>query len=122
MRNLTLTVTGTQQKKVYIRVLANDVPITRGKLISRPGESEIKFRANTCAYHRRRISSVLLACAASVSSRVIARKLERKQKKKRLSPPPPPSFNFFLLWSRLSRRTSRGNACYAGYGFTGRMR
>ena len=58
MRNLTITVTGTQQKKVYIRVLANDVPITRGKLTSRPGESEIKFRANTCAYHRRRISSV----------------------------------------------------------------
>ena len=95
MRNLTLTVTGTQQKKVYIRVLANDVPITRGKLTSRPGESEIKFRANTCAYHRRRISSVLLACAASVSSRVIARKLERKQKKKAF-PSPSPVIQFFF--------------------------
>ena len=31
------------------------------------------------------------------------------------SPPPPPSFTFFLLLSQLSRRTSRGNACYAGY-------
>ena len=30
------------------------------------------------------------------------------------SPPPPPSFIIFLLLSRLSRRTSRGNACYAG--------
>ena len=29
-------------------------------------------------------------------------------------PPPPPSFMFFLLLSQLSRRTSRGNACYAG--------
>ena len=53
-----------------------------------------------------------LACVASVSNRVIARKLERKQKKK----PPPPSFIFFfLLLSQLSRRTSLGNACYAGY-------
>ena len=95
MRNLTITVTGTQQKKVYIRVLANDVPITRGKLTSRPGESEIKFRANTCAYHRRRISSVLLACAASVSSRVITRKLERKQKKKGFPLPLPRHSIFF---------------------------
>ena len=32
------------------------------------------------------------------------------------SPPPPPSLIFFfLLLSQLSRRTSRGNACYAGY-------
>ena len=37
----------------------------------------------------------LLACIASVSNRVIARKLE--------------------LLPQLSRRTSRGNACYAGY-------
>ena len=56
----------------------------------------------------------------------IAWKLERKQKngwrgrgrgeEKRFlrSPPPPPSFMFFLLLSQLSRRTSRGNACYAG--------
>ena len=44
-----------------------------------------------------------VACVASVSNRVLARKLERKQKKK------------FLLLSQLSRRTSRGNACYAGY-------
>ena len=82
-----------------------------------------------------------LACVASVSNRVIARKLERKQKKgwrgrgkgeeetlarkphdsgKRPlifhgSPPPSPSLIFFLLLSQLSRRTSRGNACYAGY-------
>ena len=47
-----------------------------------------------------------IACVASVSNRVIARKLEWKQKK---------SFIFFLLLSQLSRRTSRGNACYAGY-------
>ena len=36
-----------------------------------------------------------------------------------LSPPPPPPpsfiFIFFLLLSQLSRRTSGGNACYAGY-------
>ena len=42
----------------------------------------------------------------------------RAEAKKRLkflrSPPPPPSFMFFLLLSQLSRRTSRGNACYAG--------
>ena len=44
-----------------------------------------------------------VACVASVSNRVIARKLERK-----------PSFIFFLLSFQLSRRTSRGNACYAG--------
>ena len=67
-----------------------------------------------------------LACVASVSNRVIARTLERKQKKvegggggeKRFlrSPPPPPSFIFFApVLSQLSRRTSRGNACYAGY-------
>ena len=30
------------------------------------------------------------------------------------SPPPLPSLIFFLLLSQLSRRTSRGNACYAG--------
>ena len=57
-----------------------------------------------------------LACVASVSNRVITRKLERKQKKGWLrSPPPPPSLIFFLLLSQLSRRTSWGNACYAGY-------
>ena len=65
------------------------------------------------------------ACVASVSNRVIARKLERKQKKKkrfqssycakvRADPLPRHSF-FFLLLSQFSRRTSRGNACYAGY-------
>ena len=37
-----------------------------------------------------------LACVASVSNRVIARKLD-------------------LLLSQLSRRTSRGNTCYAGF-------
>ena len=69
-----------------------------------------------------------VACVASVSNRVIARKLERKQKKKvegggggekrfLLSPPPPPPSLFFLLLPQLSRRTSRGNACYAGYIF-----
>ena len=46
-----------------------------------------------------------LACVASVFNRVIARKLERKQKKGYC----------FLPLSQLSRRTSRGNACYAGY-------
>ena len=51
-----------------------------------------------------------LACVASVSNRVIARKLERKQKKL-----PLPRHSFFLLLSQLSKRTSRGNACYAGY-------
>ena len=30
-------------------------------------------------------------------------------------PFPSPVINFFLLLSQLSRRTSRGNACYAGY-------
>ena len=59
-----------------------------------------------------------LACVASVSNRVIARKLERKQRKGWSSfvplPLPRHSF-FFLLLSQLSRRTSRGNACYAGY-------
>ena len=55
-----------------------------------------------------------LACVASVSNRVITRKLERKQKNGRY-PPPPPSFIFCLLLSQLSRRTSQGNACYAGY-------
>ena len=39
---------------------------------------------------------------------------EGGEKRFLLSPPPPPSFNFFLLLSLLSRRTSRGNACYAG--------
>ena len=35
------------------------------------------------------------------------------------SPPPPPLlFFFFSLLSRLSRRTPRGNACYAGYLYT----
>ena len=40
----------------------------------------------------------------------------RAEAKKRflLSPPPPPSFIFSLLLSQLSRRTSRGNVCYAG--------
>ena len=28
---------------------------------------------------------------------------------------PPPRHSFFLLLSQLSKRTSRGNACYAGY-------
>ena len=68
--------------------------------------------------------SLHLACVARVSNRVIARKLERKQKKKRVQssycakvradPLPRHSF-FFLLSSQFSRRTSRGNACYAGY-------
>ena len=86
----------------------------------------------------------MVACVASVSNRVIERKLERKQKKvegggggekrKRLPanptilensgvcgqavpsfPSPSPVIHFFLLLSQLSRRTSRGNACYAGY-------
>ena len=82
-----------------------------------------------------------IACVASASNRVIARKLERKQKKRlkgegegrrgnagersfskswglRASgsffPLPLPRHSFFLLLSQLSRRTSRGNACYAG--------
>ena len=37
------------------------------------------------------------------------------------SPPPPPSFCYFLLLSQLSRRTSRGNACYAGYSWGGSL-
>ena len=70
-------------------------------------------------------SSKLLAC---VSNRVIARKLERKQKKDwrgrgRGEEEEVPSFPsaspvihfFFLPLSQFSRRTSRGNACYAGY-------
>ena len=58
-----------------------------------------------------------LACVASVSNWVITRKLERKQKKGWSSFPfPSPVIHFFfLLLSQLSRRTSRGNACYAGY-------
>ena len=32
-------------------------------------------------------------------------------------PSPSPVIHFFLLLSQLSRRTSRGNACYAGYTF-----
>ena len=58
-----------------------------------------------------------VACVASVSNRVIARKLGRKQKLVVPSfPSPSPVIQFFfLLLSRLSRRTSRGNACYAGY-------
>ena len=69
--------------------------------------------------------SLHLACVASVSNRVIARKLERKQKKKSVSnrviarklerTPFPVIHFFFLLSSQFSRRTSRGNACYAGY-------
>ena len=48
-----------------------------------------------------------VACVASVSNRVILRSPP---------PPPPPSFIFFApVLSQLSRRTSRGNACYAGY-------
>ena len=55
------------------------------------------------------IENATLACVESVSNRVIARRLERKQKK---------CWNdsvifFFLLLSQLSRRTSRGKACYA---------
>ena len=65
----------------------------------------------------------MVACVASVSNRVIERKVERKQKKvegggggeKRVSHPLPHHSFFFLLLSQLSRRTSRGNACYAGY-------
>ena len=53
---------------------------------------------------------LLIACVASVSNRVIARTLERKQKKV-----PRHSFFFAPVLSQLSRRTSRGNACYAGY-------
>ena len=67
------------------------------------------------------------ACVASVCNRVIARKVERKRKKgwrgrggegRRGSffpLPLPRHFFFFLLLPQLSRRTSRGNACYAGY-------
>ena len=60
--------------------------------------------------------SFYVACVASVSNRVIARKLEREQKKVRSPPPPPPPlFILFFALVQLSRRTSRGNACYAGY-------
>ena len=53
-----------------------------------------------------------VACVASVSNWVIARKLERKQN---FVPLPLPRHSvFFLLLSQLSRRTSWGNACYAG--------
>ena len=38
----------------------------------------------------------------------------RAEAKKRF-PSPSPVIHFFLLLSQLSRRTSRGNACYAGY-------
>ena len=55
----------------------------------------VKYSAENSVYVR-------VACVASVSNRVIARKVERKQK-------------IFLLLLQLSRRTSRGNACYAGY-------
>ena len=54
-----------------------------------------------------------VACVASVSNRVITRKLERS-----FVPLPLPCHSFFfLLLSQLSRRTSRGNARYAGYLF-----
>ena len=33
-------------------------------------------------------------------------------------PSPSPVIHVFLLLSQLSRRTSRGNACYAGYAFS----
>ena len=71
-------------------------------------------------------SSKLLACVASVSNRVFARMLERKQKKDWRGrgrgeeeevpsfPSPSPVIHFFFLpLSQFSRRTSRGNACYA---------
>ena len=60
-------------------------------------------------------SALGIACVASVSNRVIAQKLERKQKKNSFFPLPLPRHSFFFLLSQLSRRTSRGNACYAGY-------
>ena len=64
------------------------------------------------AWFQTRPFFMTLACVASVSNRVITRKLERKQK---TVPLPLPRHSFFLLLSQLSRRTSRGNACYAGY-------
>ena len=48
---------------------------------------------------------VTVACVASVSNRVVPS-----------FPSPSPVIHFFLLLSQLSRRTWRGNACYAGYG------
>ena len=57
-------------------------------LSSLPSPCKRRFRAPKSQVFE---NSWLLACVASVSNRVIARKLE------------------------LSRRTSRGNACYAGY-------
>ena len=68
---------------------------------------------------------VMLACVASVSNRVIARKLEREQKKvggggeKRI-PLPLPRHSFFALVPTFSTN-SRGNACYAGYGYVARQ-
>ena len=53
---------------------------------------------------------MVVACVASVSNRVIARKLELS-----LPPPFPVIHFFFSLLSQLSRRTSQGSACYAGY-------
>ena len=59
-----------------------------------------RFQSSYCAKVRAE------AKKKSVSNRVIARKLERT---------PFPVIHFFLLSSQFSRRTSRGNACYAGY-------
>ena len=87
-------------------------------------------KENNLAKSLRVVSFV--ACVASVSNRVIALKLERKLKKRLKGegegrrgkrkgeevpsfPSPFPVIHVFLLLSQLSRRTSRGNACYAGY-------
>ena len=59
-----------------------------------------RFQSSYCAKVRAE------AKKKSVSNRVIARKLERT---------PFLVIHFFLLSSQFSTRTSRGNACYAGY-------
>ena len=65
------------------------------------GPPSKRFQSSYCAKDRAE------AKKKSVSNRVIARKLERT--------PFLVIHFFFLLSSQVSRRTSRGNACFAGY-------
>ena len=82
-----------------LRPLASQTGALKTELINGKwnSTSDVCFSCN--------LGLVTVACVASVSNRVVPS-----------FPSPSPVIHFFLLLSQLSRRTSRGNACYAGYG------
>ena len=79
-----------------------------------PAITSLKQQSNHKEYHSAFPVGSTAQWLSLCSEKVLLKQGRCSLRSKRFPPPPPPSFIFFLLSFQFSRRTSRGNACYAG--------